>query len=657
MYILKKYFFLFFNLFIFYPFYLSLHATQDWFPAGTEQMHAYGYKGEKRTALVIDSMFDLKHSVMKNNFKHIENLTPLSLNASNFNVKEYDPEHGTQVSSIIYQQAPLGKIMPLEVDYFLEHMSYEEEANKLFDQLFKYSFDAINLSWGLDESAYKNAYKLGHSADIDESIDNLLKFCELASKKNITVFIAAGNHNEKYDENISNQSDDYSRFIYKLIKLSNQPEHLGKIIIVGSSERALEDTNQGKVPTERIACYSGQCVNAKSFITASGTYVPAYDPFKNIFTRVSGTSFASPTVVANYLLLKEFFEKNGIQKSAQEIGKLMLMNARKNDKFYQPSCGSGFADMCFMDPFIKEILKKKQQQQTPSPQKIEKNYTEPFTQDIFKKIGGYEWKRYQGNAQQIKSEGGVLKIEYAPLRGWTRAELHLDPLKETVSTTVRVKTKGNSPSQFVIAEYDAVNKKFKGVVKSALLIGNGQIQETKLDFMRQAGKNYVIYFTQKDYKIAGFLEVYGLNFFENDNYTPSFTQDIFKKIGGYEWKRYQGNAQQIKSEGGVLKIEYGPLRGWTRTELHLDPLKETVSTTVRVKTKGNSPSQFVIAEYDAMNKKFKGVVKSALLIGNGQIQETKLDFMRQAGKNYVIYFTQKDYKIPGFLELNSLTIE
>jgi hypothetical protein len=640
-YILKKSFLRF----IFSYFFLVCfaHADQDWFPAGTEAMHKYGYKGQDQKALVIESEFDLNHPVMKNKFKDCD-MAPDSKRKARYGSK-ISEDHGTMVSSIIHQQAPEAKIIPLEHGFFRKKILDKGRFVSAMLDIFQHNFDAINVSWHPNESMDSPEF-------MDLYINKLMNFFEWASNMQVPVFVAAGNDQEEYDEDIAPYSDKYSKFRYRLLKLSNKPQHMGKITIVGSSERALEDTWQGKVITERLACSSAQCVTSKSFITFPGKNVPVYQPHSTTPRRTSGTSFAAPAALSNYLLVNGFFKKNGIQKSADEIGKLTFANARK-DLFYASGCGRGYGDMCFMDPFIKEILKKKQPQPIP-PQKIEKNYTAPFKQDIFKKVGGYEWKRFQGNAQQIKNENGVLKVNFHSPNLWTSSELYIDPLQADMNTTLRIQAKNTIPVTLVVAE--VVNKIIKGSIKTVLLQSTAQVKTTEVCFVRQKGISYVVRLIQQKVGPTGFLEVQSFDLFKNSNYEADFKKDVFtSNIEGYKWQRFQGNAQQVKSDGGVLKVNFHSPKMWTSSELYIDPLQADMNTTLRIQAKNTIPVTLVVAE--VVNKIIKGSIKTVLLQSTAQVKTTEVCFVRQKGISYVVRLIQQKVGQTGFLELNSLTIE
>jgi hypothetical protein len=272
-------------------------------------MHDNGYKGEEQKILVIENIFDLNH--MKDSFED-RGYAPQS--------NEYQlldrQRHGRIVCDIIFQQAPKAKIIPMEHHYFYKFYDNKEILADI---------DAINISFHPNNSYQQSL---------------LIEFMKLASKLDIPVFIAAGNDNEQFDENESSNA-----WVQKLTELSNQPEHIGKIIIVASSERDYDETE--KCIKEELAKSSGECINAKSFITFPGKNVYVHLPPNSFrMERVSGTSLAAPSAAANYLLLKEFYKKNNIDISPQDIGNLMLDNARKDD-LYDSRCGAGYGDICF----------------------------------------------------------------------------------------------------------------------------------------------------------------------------------------------------------------------------------------------------------------------------------------------------------------------
>jgi hypothetical protein len=225
-------------------------------------------------------------------FKYAENNKKLSKNEA----------HGTMVSSVIFQQAPKAKIIPMEGDYFYKFYNNKEILADI---------DAINISWKPYSSSLDNKF---------------LAFIKLASRLDIPVFISAGDEQEQYIEN-NNCNPSLAEYLTLLSNGPNWCPRLGKIMIVGSSKQYYDEE---ECINEKISDFSGYSINAKSYIVFPGEDVPVYEPHSCTLTEVSGTSFSAPSAAAHYVLVKEFFEKNNIELSAQEISKLMLFYKRNN---------------------------------------------------------------------------------------------------------------------------------------------------------------------------------------------------------------------------------------------------------------------------------------------------------------------------------------
>ncbi len=223
---------------------------------------------------VIDSGFDTKHSLFRgrlglgynardNNFNvgysQTINLTALD-NAASANM------HGTHVAGIVAQLSPHATIIPFKIG--ASHIPVVAETKAVKEVLKRPDIQIVNISMHV----YRDVVS-------DPSLYTAIR---QAAKSGKLIVVSAGNEHEEY------KSDNITS---KLIQLAQDPEVQRRIIIVGASEK--------KMDQETMVDWSGKAYEAYPFfVTAPGVNVLSSVPTASgmDYARMSGTSMAAPVV-------------------------------------------------------------------------------------------------------------------------------------------------------------------------------------------------------------------------------------------------------------------------------------------------------------------------------------------------------------------------
>jgi len=235
---------------------------------------AKGIKGAQTRVAVIDTGVDFSHSFLKGILEEGINVTDPGQAPND------DESHGTHVSGIIHQVAPLAKIVPVKV--------LDKNGSGSISDIVK------GIEWAIDQGV--DVINLSIGGDVDEP--DFLHVLEKAASRGILVAMASGND---------------SRFLPTFpANYVSAVENLGFAVGALNLNRALTifSDRSGTDPKMKYVAAFGEMVN--SSVPGGG------------YKKFSGTSMATPQVSGLFALFKSLPEKmssseilRALQKSVQ----------------------------------------------------------------------------------------------------------------------------------------------------------------------------------------------------------------------------------------------------------------------------------------------------------------------------------------------------
>jgi len=263
--------------------------------------HDYHLDGSGVVVAVMDEGFDATHGSLK------ERLSPYRYNTNNKNREisetvifengKYQLEsHGTHVTGIITNLAPLVKVIPIKIG----NMGGDQDFVKGLQIAASSPAHIVNISLQLSHTGREV------SPNVRTALINLANAGKL-------IVIAAGNEGSPLLENAYTAS---------LVELAQNSLMGGRLLLVGASSN-----KNGKESFAEFSNYPGNSVFGRGnpyFITAPGEEITSTIT-GGLFGKKSGTSMAAPVVVGVASLLKQAFP----YLEGEAIAHLLLKSARK----------------------------------------------------------------------------------------------------------------------------------------------------------------------------------------------------------------------------------------------------------------------------------------------------------------------------------------
>lgn len=238
---------------------------------------AKGIKGEQTRVAVIDTGVDFSHPFLKDVLEE-------GINISDPGQSPVDDEsHGTHVSGIIHQVAPLTKIVPVKV--------LDKNGTGSVADIVK------GIEWAIDQGV--DVINLSIGGDVDES--QFLHVLEKAASHGILVAMASGND---------------SRFLPTFpANYVSTIENLGFAVGALNLNRALTlfSDRSGTDPKMKYVAAFGEMVN--SSVPGGG------------YKKFSGTSMATPQVSGLFALFKSMPEKMSSSEILHALRKSVLLTS------------------------------------------------------------------------------------------------------------------------------------------------------------------------------------------------------------------------------------------------------------------------------------------------------------------------------------------
>lgn len=246
-------------------------------------------------------IFNLEHLVAhsqkewENNQEKASQLKELMVRKQKYNAffkPGQKDSHGSAVMEAINLMAPKAQILPIDllgITREMDNMTVSERLAFAIRKAIKHKVDVINLSLG---------FKL---------TDDIVKACKEATSQGIAIITAAGNSSIKGLPFRLDEIWDRAKSAF----VKNPKQELFEKL-QGKGIRFVGAVKYAKNGEEKVTNYTEHPSQSteKHFIFAPGNKLPIHASL-NPDELVSGTSFASPTVVGAYLLLKEYMlEKN-----------------------------------------------------------------------------------------------------------------------------------------------------------------------------------------------------------------------------------------------------------------------------------------------------------------------------------------------------------
>lgn len=268
---------------------------------GAANAHDYHLDGNGVVVAVMDEGFDVTHDSLKERFSpyryHTNDTTREVAETVIFeNGKYHFESHGTHVTGIITNLAPLVKVIPIKVG----NMNGDQDFVKGLQIAATSPAHIVNIS-----------LQLSHTGR-EVSPNVRIALIQLANAGKLIV-IAAGNEGRPLMRNAYTAS---------LAELAQNPLMRGRLLLVGASSN-----KNGKESFAEFSNYPGNSVFGRGqsyFITAPGEEITSTIT-GGLFGTKSGTSMAAPVVVGVASLLKQAFP----YLDGEEIARLLLKSARK----------------------------------------------------------------------------------------------------------------------------------------------------------------------------------------------------------------------------------------------------------------------------------------------------------------------------------------
>ncbi len=238
---------------------------------------AKGIKGEQTRVAVIDTGVDFSHPFLKDILEEGINISEPG------RAPDDDESHGTHVSGIIHQVAPLTKIVPVKV--------LDRNGSGSIADIVK------GIEWAIDQGV--DVINLSIGGDVDES--QFLHVLEKAAAHGILVAMASGND---------------SRFVPTFpASYVSSVENLGFAVGALNLNRALTlfSDRSGTDPKMKYVAAFGEMVN--SSVPGGG------------YKKFSGTSMATPQVSGLFALFKSMPEKMSSSEILNALKKSVLLTS------------------------------------------------------------------------------------------------------------------------------------------------------------------------------------------------------------------------------------------------------------------------------------------------------------------------------------------